>query len=700
MKFYYGAQYYRPPTPAKGDWERDFINMKKAGFNILKFWPMWRWHNPAPNKYYWEDLNGLMEKSKKHNFPVILNIILDTAPAWFLEKYPDCCSITRNGMKIRPVSDPCRQVGGYNVVCLHYPEYRKYAEKFIIELVKKYRNHPAMFVWDLWNEPWIPGGGFGDDRIENSVCYCKNTEREFKLWLKNKYKNIKNLNVSWSKNYTSFTQVELPVSYGIFTELADFRRFMMESVTSDLKWRAEIVRSLDKRHQVMTHPGISSVNSHPVTMGNDDWQLASQVDIFGGSAGGAWREDWGSARIAYEVMPMDTDALRSAGQGKDMWISEFHSFGGSAFHNFDMIQGKDLQRWTNQIIGRGSTGILYWQYHPEQLGFEAPAWGVCELDGSPGHNYKISQEIGIALQKYGEKITQAKMAKPECAILYNPDAYLIGWMMKYIGGGIDVVKCSRGAYKLFYDNSYSCDFIHPDTIAKISDYKIVYLPFPFALDEMLADKLKKYVLNGGIIISDAQIGSFRREDGWHSRTVPGYGLDEVFGCREEKLLPGEYYNKKKIEIVLGKCEIPGYKFREILKPTTGEVIGCFNDNEPAVVKNKYGKGYAILFGSYVSQAVIEYDSNESVHYFNLLFHSFGLKKPVDFQTTGRVHLDLLNGKGYDIITIINCDSQENTIQLLNHKYSVLQDIYTDREFNANSKIKLDALESKLFITGK
>ena len=63
------------------------------------------------------------------------------------------------------------------------------------------------------------------------------------------------------------------------------------------------------------------------------------------------------------------------------------------------------------------------------------------------------------------------------------------------------------------------------------EYKIIYLPYPVMLKQETAAKLRKFVEQGGTLVSEGLPGYFG--DHGHVGTVqPNYGLDEVFGARE------------------------------------------------------------------------------------------------------------------------------------------------------------------------
>jgi hypothetical protein len=128
--FPYGSQYYRAPSPGPDDWERDLERMKELGFNSIKYWAQWRWNHPAEDEFYWDDLDRLMDLADKHGLRVMLNTIVDVAPAWIYTKYPDASMLTLSGRRIGPQTQPHRQIGGLGV-CLNHREVMDHMFRFL-----------------------------------------------------------------------------------------------------------------------------------------------------------------------------------------------------------------------------------------------------------------------------------------------------------------------------------------------------------------------------------------------------------------------------------------------------------------------------------------------------------------------------------------------------------------------------------------
>ena len=89
-----GFQYYRAPTPAPSEWEKDLSRLASDGYDTVKLWLQWRWNEPEEGVYDFSDIDELMRLCVKYKLKAVLNLILDVTPVWLDRKYPDAAMIT------------------------------------------------------------------------------------------------------------------------------------------------------------------------------------------------------------------------------------------------------------------------------------------------------------------------------------------------------------------------------------------------------------------------------------------------------------------------------------------------------------------------------------------------------------------------------------------------------------------------------
>ncbi|MCK4591512.1 MAG: beta-galactosidase trimerization domain-containing protein, partial [Candidatus Latescibacteria bacterium] len=154
-----------------------------------------------------------------------------------------------------------------------------------------------------------------------------------------------------------------------------------------------------------------------------------------------------------------------------------------------------------------------------------------------------------------------------------------------------------GIHRILSQANIPFRFVHldEDGLDEMLKMKVLFFPLPLCLGREQAERLKEYVQRGGTLICEAQVGHYDLY-GFSSERVPGMGLDELFGCRRQEELTSRIESEQ-IKTQMGEMEAKWLK--EVYEPTSGTAMGYYSDGMVAAVRNSYGKGEAILFGSIV-----------------------------------------------------------------------------------------------------
>ncbi len=150
------------------------------------------------------------------------------------------------------------------------------------------------------------------------------------------------------------------------------------------------------------------------------------------------------------------------------------------------------------------------------------------------------------------------------------------------------------------------------TAGRLHDYKIFFLVGDHLRAEA-AKALRDWVEAGGTLIAVAG-GGLRDE---YNR--PSATLYEVFGLKDANLQKRQYCLRPKLELLhtppldrihyaigadQGRMDV--YGFRQSIEPEPGaEVLGRFDDGKPAVLRNHFGKGRAVLIGGLPGLAYVK-----------------------------------------------------------------------------------------------
>ncbi|MGE5846018.1 MAG: beta-galactosidase [Ignavibacteria bacterium] len=741
--FPFGSQYYRAPSPHRDDWERDLKNMAAYGFNTVKFWVQWRWNNPEENKFYFDDIDELMGLAQKYKLRVMLNTIFDTAPAWIYTKIPDASMITLSGRKIGPQTQPHRQIGGLGY-CFNNYKVTDYQFRFLKETISRYKKHPALEIWNVGSEPELTSSMaelrlYAEDaeKMGDMLCYCENCKRKFRQWLGRKYKKIEKLNKAWNRNYKSFEETEIPLTRNTFNDIIDWRMFFVHTIRENIERRFEIAEKEDKqKHPLMCHHVF--IQGFPVaSTANDPWNVGKLGDLHG---------------FTQMDDAMMIDILRSCAKGKPVISAEMLMLMGYTLDLPKFIDENDIKKLIFRGIAGNLKGFIFWQYRPEILGREAPAWGLTYLDGSETPWLRSFSKVGKVLQKHADFLLEAKPVKAEAAILYNPENQIFAWAST--GSEMTATNSLLGVHRALYEKNFNIDFIHPSEIEKniLENYKVLYIPSPYFLSVEICAALEKWVKNGGVLIGESYFAGWNKEHGHHEKIVPGYGLHKVFKARQGVVQPANKNNiiniqifkdrsdkkeeakitdsyetelfriksgaieslfNSKVEIEILKdlpyikkgSKVSGVIVKETLITEGAEILARFDTGEPAITTADYGKGKAILIGSYIGLHYY-YCNNEANGNLiaGLVEMNSNIIRPAAAGSE-KIRIDCLARKNELMVIVHNLSSQSQNafMKFPSKKPRLLKEQFTGEKLEINAdtsgggtEIKLDPKEVKIF----
>ncbi|MGE3913071.1 MAG: beta-galactosidase, partial [Chloroflexota bacterium] len=485
-------------------------------------------------------------------------------------------------------------VGGFPGLCLDNDDARELAGNFLRALVERYREHPGLGGYDIWNECNIPP----------AYCYCPATAARFQAWLKEKYGEVRALAEAWRRySIAEWADAQPPRTLAPYPDVLDWLQFRIDNAYSLMRWRADLIRSLDPAHPVTAH-GVALTLSSMADGACHEWRAASEVASYGFT--------WVASRRGNEPWKQwhAVDLVRAGSRGKPFWHAEAQAgplwmqpqVTGRPREDGRITDPEDIRLWNLTSFAGGATGLLYPRWRPLLDGPLFGAFGAYGMDGLRTPRSDMTSQLAQWAGSHEQAdLWAARPVRGEVGIVVVPESQLFCYAQQ---GSTDLyAQCARGAYQGFFQVGIQADWV---LIDHIDEYDVLYLPMPAMLPAAVAERLRGWVERGGTLISEGCPGYFG-DRGRVGTVQPNHGLDEVFGAQEVHVeFTPDLLRDLTFELGEGGPLTPGGGFLQTYELTTGvaagryvgEAAGAYAQDQIAVVDNHYGHGWTRLIGTF------------------------------------------------------------------------------------------------------
>lgn len=587
---YIGADYY-PEHWDRSLIEEDIKRMKDLGINMVRIGEFaWHLMEPVEGEYDFSYFDMVISKLKENNIKVMFGTPTATFPAWLFKKYPGIVMKDKNGLAM--------SFGGRRQYCFNSNIYWDYTKKIVSKLIDHYKDEETIVAWQIDNEL----GHEGSD-----MCYCENCQAKFKIWLKEKYKIIDELNnrwgtIFWGQTYNDFDEVPAPLptitTHNPSLKL-DWARFRSDSLNDYANMQVDLVKKLKGDFQTVT----TNLSGGFFTKYYDHFENTKNMDFVSYDNYPVW------GGLKEPNPPFVTAATHDFVRGlkdQNFWVVE--ELIGAQGH--DVIgylpRPNQAKMWAYQAFGHGCNNMLFFRWRGMTKGAEQYCYGIIDQDNETGRKYEEVKDFFEDIVKY-EEVVNSKI-KSEIAILYDYDN-VWSWLAQSQSQKFDFSLELMRTYVPFYKMNTNIDIIPVNK--NIDNYKIIVMPVMKIVTKELHRKLDDFVKKGGILILTFRTGLKDKDNNiLFGQVLPGY-FREMAGIKVSEIESLQEGQKVKIK---GHGEFSGLEteveiWREILEAETAEVLysyadGLFKD-KACVTLNNYGKGKVVYIGGGVGSKALD-----------------------------------------------------------------------------------------------
>ncbi len=519
-KIPYGGDYNPEQWPEK-TWDEDMRLMKLAGIDIVTLNVFsWAAIQPDEDTYDFSKLDKIVKLVKKNGMNICMATATGAHPAWMAKKYPDILRVESGGLK--------RKFGGRQNSCPSSVTYKKFAPKLAGELARHYRDEKSIIAWHISNE-------FSGD------CYCDNCEKQFRIWLKNRYKTIDKLNEAWDTAFWGHTfydwdEIVIPDERSehwgdnrtVFQGISiDYRRFMSDSILDCYKMERDVIREMIPDASITT-------NLMGFYKPLDYFKWAKEMDFV------SW-DNYPSVDDSYAQISMAHDLMRGIGQGEPFALME-QTPSVTNWQPYNALKRPGVMRlWSYQAMAHGSDTVMFFQMKR--------SIGACEkyhgavIDHAGHENTRVFREVaelGKELENIGDNLF-GTVTKSDIGMIWDWDNW---WAMEFSAGpscDLKYVNEFGRYYRALRQMNYNVDLISFDS--DFSKYKLVIAPVLYMVRTGEDEIIREYVKNGGSFMTTFFSGYVQESDLVITGGYPGR-LRDILGIwvEEEDAYPKDKCN--------------------------------------------------------------------------------------------------------------------------------------------------------------
>jgi len=491
--------YYYPEHWEESQWERDIAKIKELGFTFIHYGEFaWAMFEPEEGIYDFAWMDRAVALADKYDLKVIMCTPIATPPVWLTRKYPEILIQREDGTT-------------WDHGARQHPSsssdlFREYALKMTEKLAEHYGNDSRIWGWQLDNEP------------RTALDYNEGSHKRFRIWLKNKYGTIENLNKAWgtafwSQVYSDWDQINVPQMNGLFTNnhmILDFQIFSSDEIASFLDEQAAMIRKYNGGEQWITTNLIPAYEEgHMRKMDELDFHVYTRYMVYG--------ENFGIGRKGYRLGHVERIAMAN-----DFFRPIDGVYGVMELQpgqvNWGQINPQPLpgamRLWLWHVFAGESKFICTYRFRQPIYGTELYHYGIVGPDGvtvsNGGEEYRqFAEELEILRKNYDpEKTSNSKDYEARrTAILYNYENTL----------GMEHNKQTTewntlGHIEKYYNalKKFNAPVDIIDEREDFSKYNVMVAPAYQQINRELVGRWEEYVENGGNLVLTVRSGHKNR----------------------------------------------------------------------------------------------------------------------------------------------------------------------------------------------
>lgn len=634
----FGASFYPEQQPEEAI--LPYIErMKEAGIKFVRMGEFaWDKMEPAEDQFDFSWLDKVMDMLAERGIRTILGTPTAVPPIWLAEKYPEILPVRADRHVFK--------AGHRRYTCLSSGKLQERSLKIVRAMGEHYKDDLRIHSWQIDNEAGHP------------FCYCERCRREFQKYAEARFGSIKEFNDKmqthfWGQSYQNFQQILMPIDHGSPSMKQLFHQFFSDMAVKFYH------RHIQELHDCGVTAPIST-NMMLTYWGYDHREMQKKLDYV-----------CGDHYFSNNIMGADFagDAylaayLRGIKPETNIRYAEFQCSKDHAWSYVPLpgkISGEALAH-----IAMGADHICFFRWDSCLSGAERDEYALLSNPEMPGRVFYELKDAAEKLEKWAPLLEGSVVPRSQVGFLYtyptqydlgeNPPCPEIG--AKY-ENGYPALMCR--SFRALLKNGITSDIVFPDQ--DFEPYKVLILSTCYCMSKELAEKISKYVQDGGKLVVLPLTG-IADELSVLPLTPAPLGLTDVCGLkivdrgRYNEVMGELFFQPDPEKMQLRKLPVTRY-VDELLPDEDTEILarfdGKFHSGIPAMTRHRFGNGTAYYIGTW-------FESDEDMKdLYNLLADLLGLQRE-KLELPAGVYAMRRVKENTDLLFLINSTSEEQTLK--------------------------------------